>query len=179
MSVSFWTRANTVTSVLVDVSVLFAALAAVIKFRVLNMLGRRYRSELACTHHALPAGDIVFLGDYIIHNTGDRPILLTRVTLRLHAARRDGAILMADETQTLAERVYSCADSTRKGLFRIGAGERSIFPMRCQLPKLDSVVFLSCRLSWSDGREPAPYNGIYVHTPGTPIDDNKSAGSLT
>src|SRR5690349_17460028 len=126
MSLS-WTGAHTVTSVLVDVSVLLGALAAVIKFRVLNILSRRYRSELACTHHVLPNGDVVFIGDYIIHNTGDRPILLTRVTLRLHPARRDGAILRADDKQTLAERVHSCTDSTKKGLFRIEAGERSIF----------------------------------------------------
>lgn len=157
----FWAAAASVTSVLVNLSILAAAIVAVVKFRVLHMFSRRYRSELQCTHHQV-GGRVVFVGEYTVHNTGERPIALSRVTLRLHPAARDGALLVPDKGTLLAERVLAPANAGMGGLFQIEAAERSIFTLRCELPELNDVVFLLCQLSWSDSREPAPYVGIYV-----------------
>ncbi len=158
----FWHAAQTVTSVLVNLSVLAAAVVAVIKFRLLHILGRRYRSELQCTHHALQNGRVIFSAEYSIHNTGERPIALSCVTLRLHPAAREGVLLVPDRQTLLAERVLASADPDKRGLFRIEAGERSIFTLRCELPELNDVVFCFCQLSWPDRRDPAPYVGMYV-----------------
>jgi hypothetical protein len=158
-----WTDIKQVTAILVDVSVLVAAFAALIKFRVYNMFSYRYRGELACKHYVLPAGDVVFVADYTIHNTGSVPITFSSVTLHLCAATRDTRdrnLLVADEEKTLAKRVLT--DRPRPGLLHIEPGERSIFQLRCQLPKLDHFVFLVCQPSWSDARPTTPYRSIYV-----------------
>ena len=167
----FWATANIVTSVLVNMSVLAAAVVAVVKFRVFRMFSRRYRSELVCTHHALPNGRVIFVGEYSVHNTGERPIALLSVTLRLYPAAREVVLLVPDRQALLAERILTPQEHGKRGLFQIEAGERSIFTLRCELPKLDDVVFLLCQLSWSDHREPAPYVGMYVPLPQkTPTD---------
>ena len=158
----FWSTADTVTSVLVNISVLGAAVVAIVKFRLLNMLGRRYRSELQCSHHTLPNGRVVFVADYSVHNTGERPIRLSSVTLRLHPAAREGVLLAPDRQRLLAERVLNSSDPERRGLFQIESGERSIFTLRCDLPELSDVVFVLCQLSWLDSRTPAPYIGMYI-----------------
>ena len=161
-SSGFWGTADTVASVLVNLSVLAAAVVAVIKFRLLHMFGRRYRSELQCTHHALENGRAIFIGEYSVHNTGERPITLSRVTLCLHPAAREGVLLAPERQALLAERVLTSEDPDKRGLFQIEAGERSIFTLRCELPELNDVVFLLCQLSWPDRRDPAPYLGMYV-----------------
>jgi len=158
----FWDGAHTVTSVLVNVSVLAAAIAAAVKLRVFRLLSRRYRSELVCRHHVLANGRVVFVGEYTVHNTGERPLALTRVALRLHGAVHQGVLLAPDERTLLAERAFTPADADKRGLFHIEAGERSIFTLRCELPQLDEVVFLMCQLSLVGRADPAPFIGLYV-----------------
>lgn len=158
----FWQSADTILSVMVSISVLGAAVVAVIKFRLLNLFARRYRSELVCTDHVLRNGRIVFLGDYTIHNTGERPINLSSVVLRLRPAIRTGVMLEPDVNVLLAERILTPSDPVRRGLFQIEAGERSIFTLRCELPQLNDIVFLVCTVTWPDLREPAPYIGLHV-----------------
>ena len=159
---TFWSRADSITKVLVNLSILGAAAAALVKLKVLNILAHRYTSELACRHHPLPDGQIVFEADYMVRNSGDRPINLATVTLQLCAATHEGILLMPDRSQVLAERVCAVNDLDKRGLFRIEAGERSIFTLRCQLPHLDAVVFVLCQIAWPSRRSPAPYVGMYV-----------------
>ena len=161
-SSGLWSTAQTITSVLVNLTVLAGAVVAVIKFRLFQLFSRRYRSELQCRHHALPNGRIVFEADYTIHNIGERPIPLSSVALRLHPAAREGVLLVPDRKTLLAERILESTDVDKRGLFQIEGGERSIFTLRCELAELSSVVFLNCQLSWPDRRAPAPYIGMYV-----------------
>ncbi|MBW8057563.1 MAG: hypothetical protein FVQ86_06035 [candidate division NC10 bacterium] len=109
-SSGFWASADTVTSVLVNVSVVAAAVVAVIKFRVLHMLSRRYRSELQCTDYVLRNGRVIFVAEYAVHNTGERPIALSSVTLRLHPTVREGVLLVPNRQALLAERVLKPAN---------------------------------------------------------------------
>jgi hypothetical protein len=159
----FWKAADTVTSVLVHVSIIAAAVAAAVKLRILHFLGRRYRSELACSHYTLADGRIIFIAEYTIHNAGERPLAVSRVTLTLHPATRDGVILVHDERTILANRTL-VPDAQKRGLFLIEAGERSIFTMRCELPHLPEVAFVVCQLSWPTRRSPAPFIGMYVRS---------------
>ena len=48
------------SGLLVDVVLLIGAIAAVIKFRLFNILGYRWRSDLACTHYMLPDSSVIF-----------------------------------------------------------------------------------------------------------------------
>jgi hypothetical protein len=169
MDAAFWSAADTVTSVLVNISVLAAALAALVKFRVFAMFSHRYRSELQCRHHVLPTGQIAFEADYSVHNTGERPIDLTSVTLQLCASATDGPLLVPDPGCVLAERVLGARDADKRGLFRIEAGERSIFTLRCVLAQLDTMVFVRCQLAWKDNRALAPYIGLYVRADETAV----------
>jgi hypothetical protein len=158
----FWSTAQAVTSLMVSLSALAAAVVAVIKFRVLHMFRRRYRSELQCRHHALRNGRVIFEADYTIQNTGERPITVSSVRLRLHPAIREGVLLVPDRETVLAERVLEATDPDKKGLLQIESGERSICTLRCELAELPGVVFVHCQSSWPDRRDLAPYIGMYV-----------------
>jgi hypothetical protein len=70
-----------VTSILVDLIVIVGGLLAAIKFRLFNSLGFRWRSEVTCTHTDLASGRVVFVGEYIVQNTGERPLDLLSVSL--------------------------------------------------------------------------------------------------
>ena len=154
---------ESITNVLVNVTVLAAAVVAVVKFRLFNLFSHRFRAEVACAHSQLPGGRILFRGDYIVHNTGERPIALRTVDLRLLRARElDGGVIEPDEATVLAARVIASDRESVKGLHRIEAGERSIFTLRCILDQLDDVVFFVCRIGWPHRRDPAPYIGLYV-----------------
>ena len=160
--IGFWATAGAVTSVLVNLSILAGVIVAVIKLRVLHILERKYRSELQCTHHAIGNGRVILLADYSIHNTGEMPIVLSSIRLRLHPAGREGVLVMPDTKTLLAERVIESADREKRGLFQLESGERSIFTLRCELPELNAPVFLLCQISWPYRRVPAPYISIYV-----------------
>ena len=158
----FWKQAETIGSVLVHVSVLLAALAGVVKFRLLHIFSRRYKSELECRHHLLADGQIVFEADYTVTNTGERPIDFTGVSLCLCAASVRAGLLSPDVDRRFAERVIDTTDNQRRGVFHIEAGERSIFTLRTVLPTLEPVTFVLCQLSWPLERKLAPYFGMYV-----------------
>lgn len=162
----FWKQADTITSVLVHVSVFLAAMAAAIKFRMLHLLSRRYKSELACRHHVLASGQVVFEADYTVNNTGERPIDLARVSLRLCAAECREGLLSPDQERIFAERNLDPTDTEKRGLFHIEAGERTTFTLRTMLASLEPITFVLCQLSWHEHRQPAPYIGLYVREDG-------------
>ena len=149
------------TGLLVDVTLLLGALAAVIKFRLLNVLGHRWRSELTCAHWDMEDGSIVFTADYILHNTGPRVLHLQRVTLRLVEARAEGPLLTPNEARVLAERTMVNTDKSLLGLFWIESGERTIFTLRCRLEKLPDTVFVMCGFDMKHRRVPAAFRGFY------------------
>ena len=154
-----------ITSILVECTILLAAIVGVIKFRLYQLFQHRYRSEFRCTHHELEGGRIIFEGDYIFHNTGERPISISEVELQLYTARSEEGKLVPDEKRQLFSRVISSKKGL-EGLFDIQAGERSIFTIRCELPSLDDVVFVRCQLDWPHKRKPAPYYALYVKKKG-------------
>lgn len=162
MNAADWELWVSITTVAVNLSLLLAAVVAVIKLRVFNLLSYRYKSEVKCSHHTLPSGKILFLGNYTIRNTGERPMDISSVELRLVGVRREGKIVRPDYERVLAEHVMGDVEDSMKGLFRIEAGERTIFPLQAELDKLDDVVFLACRFKWPYRREPAPYIALYA-----------------
>lgn len=119
MSETFWDTADKITSLFVHLSVLAAAIFATVKFRLLRTLGRRYQSELQCKHYSLDRNKSIFVGEYSVYNTGERPIALTRVTLRLHPAIREGAFLIPNEQTLLVENVVDHTDHEQRGLVNI------------------------------------------------------------
>lgn len=150
------------SGLIVDIVVLIGAAFAVIKFQLFNVLGHRWRSELTSSHHDLPDGSAVFTTDYTINNTGERPLLMKKVTIRVTAARQEGVLVLPDETRILAERVFADEDPRLTGLFQIEPGERSIFPLRARFPDLEDVVFVLCDFTLVQKRKPGAYRGIYV-----------------
>lgn len=150
------------TGLLVDVVLLIGAIGAAIKFRLFNVLGFRWRSELKCAHYMLPNSSIIFTADYTVNNTGQRPLRLKNVTIRLTGVRHEAALLMPDESRTYATRVFESGNPALKGLFEIEPGERTIFPLRAQLPGLDDAVFVLCEFSLEQKRTPGAYRGFYV-----------------
>ena len=154
-----------ISSILVDFTILFAAIVGIIKFRLYRLFQHRYMSEFRGTHHELEGGRIIFEGDYTVHNTGERPISISKVELKIFGTRSEKGLLVPNKENQIFERVMTNTPEL-KGLFDIQAGERSIFTIRCELPTLDDVVFVVCRLEWPHKRNPSPYFALYVKKKG-------------
>ena len=99
-----WESAQHVTGVLVDVTLLLGAVGAIVKFQLFNIFGHRWHSTLDCAHYELADSSVVFTADYTVTNRGQRPLRLRAVSLRLVRCRRDGHVLLPDETAPIAER---------------------------------------------------------------------------
>ena len=154
--------AHQLTGIIVDVVVIIGAIAAVMKFRLFNILGHRWRSDLACSHYVLPDSSVIFTVDYTINNTGQRPLRLSDVTIRVTGVRNENSLLVPDDERVLAMRRLRPEDPTLKGLFQIEPGERTIFTLRAQLPDLDDAVFILCEFGLPQKRVPGGYRGFYV-----------------
>ena len=162
-----WQNLEAVTATLVNITLIAGAFVAVLKLRLYNLLSHRFRSEVVCSHTTLADGRVLFSGDYIIHNTGERQIWLERVCVRLLGAETtEGNLIRQNEDNVLAERIFVRGGKSYKGLHRLEAGERSIFPLRCIVDNLDEITFFSCRFEWPYRRTPSPYISIYIKSKG-------------
>lgn len=150
-------------SILVDLTVLIGAVAAAYKFRVFDVLGQKYRSEVWCGSTPMGSGDdhrCLFVGNYVIHNTGSRPLKINRVILSLREFTDRGTpILDSDDARELVRREYG--EDSGVSWFKVGAGERSIFPLRCYLDAIEGPLVLVCNFEWLHGGEPSEFAWLY------------------
>ncbi|MGD8321872.1 MAG: hypothetical protein PVJ02_15600 [Gemmatimonadota bacterium] len=170
MLTTLFADAGTWLGYLVDLTILFGALAAAYKFRVFDVLGFKYRSEVWCEAGPLgPGADdpILFVGNYVIHNTGSRPLKISWVNLRLLKLEPDEqGILDSENGVKVAERKFDKDGGT--SWFRVGAGERSIYPFRCYLPAIEGTLALECTFGWKHGGKPSEFVWLYdPRLPGT------------
>ena len=153
---------KTISDILVNLTLITAAIASVLKFRLYRLYSRRYKTSFAGSHSAV-AGGVLFEGDYVIQNTGERPIELDHVWISLYeAAEDDDGQLQPDEGKEIASRPVDCTKPEFEGLRRIEAGERSTFAMRLRRERLPDYFFVLCRFSWQHPREPSSYRSFYV-----------------
>ena len=159
-----WTSLHEITGIAVDVIVVLGALATAVKLRLFNVLGRRWRSEVTCTHWELPDSSVVFAADYQVTNTGERPLDISGVTMVLTGARNTGPLLEPDPQRRYAERSLSPSpdDRSMTRLCSIQPGERSIFTLRAHLPRLDEIVFVEARFTREGGLAEGSYRSMYV-----------------
>jgi hypothetical protein len=156
-----WKEVGEVTAVLRDVAVLLGAVFAVVKLRLFSVLSYRWSSGLRCEHVELH-GSVMFLADYTVSNTGQRPIRLKSVTLRLTGVRTDGPLLWPDDKNVLAERIVRPDDPGMRGNLDVQPGERTTFTLRCRLSNLGDAVFVVCTVETEHKRIPAIYRSLYV-----------------
>ena len=157
-----WDRAETIASTLVHGSVLLAGAFAAVKLRLYNVMSHRWRSDLECRHTDLTDGRTIFTADYTICNTGERPIRLSEVRLKLVGARTQDTLLVPDEDRLFSARICKSEDPRLRGHFRIEPGERTIFTLRAALQSLEDVVFVLCAFDSPHRRTPAGFRGLYV-----------------
>jgi len=163
------------TGVAVDLALLVGAIAAAIRFRIFNVLGYRWRTDVTCRHAELPDGFVIFLADYVVRNTGRRPLKLTSVTLEVFGAAQEGPLLVPDLSKPVAARTLIAGDPALKGIFQIEPGERSIFPLRARLPRLDDFVFVICTFATAAHRTPTVFRSFYVKALGSPAEAKEPA----
>ena len=159
---------QSVLDLLVSLTILGGALAAAYKFRVFDALAHRYRSEVWCTSTPVGEGEpgrILFVGNFVIHNTGDRPLKVNLVHLALLAPEQDDAIIDSDRAELMVERVFG--SDSGSSWFRVGAGERSIFPLRAYLDRLDGPVLFRCVFSWKHRGRPSEF--VWLYDPRLPM----------
>jgi hypothetical protein len=137
-----WDSASKISGFLVDVTLLLGAVAAILKFRLFNLLGHRWHSSLQCQHYELPDGTFVCTADYVVANTGQRPTHLRAVSLQLLESRREGPLLLPDDNRVIATRTIRPTEPGQRGNLQIEAGERTIFTIRCHVPTLPGCVFV-------------------------------------
>ena len=158
----FMTEASGLLDVLVSLTILGGGLAAAYKLRVLDVLAHRYRSEVWCT--STPASDsepgrILFVGNFVIHNTGDRPLKVTRVTLSVLTPYPDDRIIDSDRAEPLDQRHFGSDSGT--SWFTIKAGERSIFPLRVYLDRFEGPLIFKCDFEWKHRGQPSEFAWLY------------------
>ena len=170
--------------------ILAAALIGAIKFKVFEMWKHTYRTGMECRHSTLANGEIVFIAEYGIHNTGERPLCIDRVLLQLcRADQVHGGHLVPDRSRTLVMPTVFTQDEGGvpgehfKAIGSLGdikKGERSTFTMRCLLRDLPEVVFVIGEFRWKKGvfqpeRPPSFYSSMYVKALAS---DNAPTGKL-
>lgn len=156
-----WDELEKASTVFVNVALVTGAIAAIFKFQLYNLLGHRWRSELDCTHHLLSDGSTVFVAEYTISNTGQRPLHLSEVRMRLLPASTTEGLVVPITDRVLAARTM-VKSSPLRGLFQVEPGERSIFTLRCSLPELDDMFFIDCTFDLAHQRVPAAFTRLYV-----------------
>jgi len=155
-----------ITGIAVDAAIFAGAIAAGIKFRVYNVFGYRWRTDVTCSHAELADGSVILLADYVVNNTGRRPLKLTDVSITVHAARQSGQLIEHDESKVITARVLHAGDRTLQGIFLIEPGERTIFPLRARLDRLDEYVFVTCTFATLAQRTPTVFRSFYVRSAG-------------
>lgn len=159
---SVLTGLNGLLSVLVDLSILAGALAAAYKFRVFNVMAHRYRSEVWCTSGPVSEdepGRILFVGNFIIHNTGDRPLKITQVRLSLLRPDPGDTIIDSDRATPIARRAFG--SDSGSSWFMIRADERSIFPLRVYLDEISGPVIFHADFDWTHRGHPSEFAWLY------------------
>ena len=68
----------------------------------------------------------------------------------------NGELIEPDDSRVIAARTVRSGDEALKGIFRIEAGERTIFTLRSRLDRLDDYVFVICTFSTPAQRTPKP-----------------------
>ena len=167
-----------VLSVAQTITVLVAALVGAIKFKVFQIWKHAFRTDMQCSHSVTSTGETIFVAEYTIQNTGDRPLSIDRVLLQLCPALRvHGGHLMPDRSTnilmpTLFAKLEQSAGPERhfKPLGSHGEimkGERSTFTLRCCLRELPDVFFVFGEFNWTKSwfrpdRKPSFYSSLYI-----------------
>ena len=147
---------------LVSLTIIAGGLAAAYKFRVFDVMAHRYRSEVWCTSTPVAEsepGRFLFVGNFVIHNTGDRPLKVTRVRLSLEKPYEEDNIIDTERTSEIV--VRELASDAGTSWFKIRAGERSIFPLRVYLDELPGPVIFRCTFSWKHRGQPSMFAWLY------------------
>jgi len=166
-------------SILQTLAVLVAAIVGAIKFKIFGMWKHAYRTEMECHHFIVSSGETVFIAEYSIYNTGERPISIDRVQLQLcRAAAIHGGHLVPDRaSDILMPTAFTCDDLGPDKHFKpigslgeIKKEERSIFTLRCSLRDLPDVFFVIGEFHWKRSmfqpdRKPSFYSSMYIKTP--------------
>lgn len=160
------------------ITVLAAALVGAIKFKVFQIWKHTFRTDMQCRHSAISTGETIFVAEYTIQNTGDRPISIERVQLQLCPALQvHGGHLMPDRSKNILMPTLFAAQEQDVGpdeyfkplgsLGEIKKGERSTFTLRCSLGELPDVFFVFGEFNWTKSwfqpdRAPSFYSFLYI-----------------
>jgi hypothetical protein len=150
------------TGIVVDVALLIGAVAAGVRYRLFNIFGYRWRTDVISKHVELADGSVIFLVDYVINNSGRRPLKVSEVVITVHPSTQDGQLLVPDESKAIAARTVRAGDKALKGIFQIEPGERTIFTLRARLDRLDDYVFIICTFATPAQRTPTVYRSFYI-----------------
>ena len=149
----------------VNITVLIAAVFAVIKFQLYEVLNPRYDTDMKVEQQYTKEGNIYLICTYVIKNTGELPISLLSVSLNFYEAKEDdGQIKCLEEGNSLPQRVFKASNRRYRDLMKISAGERSEFPIRGIFKKEieGKALFIYGSFKWKHKKKTFPYHKIVL-----------------
>lgn len=158
-----WKTASDMTSTLVNVTVILAALVAAFKF---HFFMARPRAELRSSTHVLRDNRIALSCELEIQNPGIVPVRLSKVTMTLSGCSQ-GTRLEPKADKVLDKRCFPDPKKDyHKILMTVLSGERSIFPLTQVLPAGTQCVCVTCSYSFKRfviaGQRTMPFNRCWV-----------------
>ncbi|MEM8556799.1 MAG: hypothetical protein AAGG50_03045 [Bacteroidota bacterium] len=155
--------AETLSSILVNTFVVFAAIFGAYQFRMHRKYQNRYNTYVKCNHYVNDNDEILLEAKYYVNNLGDRPISLSRVEIKaMNVLKFENGVAILDYNNIICERTITRKDLVSRGIFDIQAEERSIFTMRCLLNDLDPIIMVACEIEWVSDREPSTFSSLYI-----------------
>jgi len=161
-----------IASITQSLTVVAAALFAVFKFKLYRLWTATHRSEMLCTTRVIGPKDLVFEAEYKIFNTGERPLRIQRVTLKLCQAKQvNGVHLDPDPDHLLAAPTVIAENKKQAGpndhfkpiraLGYVNKGADASFTLRCRLTELPDVMFILGEFIWQGGTR--TYSEMWVN----------------
>jgi hypothetical protein len=162
-----------ITSIVQSITVVGAAFFALFKFRLYQSWKPTQKAEMVCSAQPTASKDFVFEAKYQIFNTGDRPLRIRHVVLKIcHAKLEKDFHLAPDEANILGSRTVIAENEEEAKLIAkndgqagpddhqfkaigvlgyVNKGADSSFTLRCRLRELPDVIFVVAEFSWQGG----------------------------
>ena len=159
-------KIKNILEIVVNITVIIAAVFAVIKFQIYEVLTPRYNTDMKVEKEYIDDDKIYLVCTYLIENTGEIPISLLNVSLNFYEAKEDidGQIKCLEEGNSLPQRVFKASNSRYRDLMKISAGEIFEFPIRGIFNKEREVqaLFIYGSFKWKHKKKTFPYHKIVL-----------------
>lgn len=162
-----------ITSILVNITVIIAAVFAVFKVPLYQILAPRYNTDMKVEQKYTIDGKLYVICTYVIENSGKVPIDLLEVSLQFYEGndyykvdKNTGEFRCIELPNHLPKRTFHQSEKKYKHLMKLSPGEKSEFPIRAVFNNYEKeYIFIYGSFNWEEPlfnriykKEPFPYH---------------------